>query len=98
MLRRGDWDGGRVLSEGAVEAITRPVGTPGGCGIGWWTNAGGRWPSLPRDAFAGGGAGHQILLVVPSLNLVAVRSGANLDRVDSAEGFWDAAKDISSPR
>ncbi|MCP5515966.1 MAG: serine hydrolase [Verrucomicrobiales bacterium] len=92
MLRRGDWDGGRVLSEGAVEAITRPVGTPGGCGIGWWTNAGGRWPSLPRDAFAGGGAGHQILLVVPSLNLVAVRSGANLDRVDSAEGFWDAAE------
>jgi hypothetical protein len=34
--------------------------------------------SMAKDAFWGSGAGHQILLVVPSLNLIAVRNGENL--------------------
>jgi len=44
-------------------------------GIGAWLNSGGFWSSLPRDAVVGAGAGHQILLVVPSLDIVVVRLG-----------------------
>ena len=33
---------------------------------------------LPRDAFWGSGAGHQVVLVIPRLNLIAVRNGASL--------------------
>jgi hypothetical protein len=58
-----------------VRQVTRDVGTPGNCGIGWWNNNEGEYVKLPKDAFWGSGAGHQIVLVVPSLNLIAVRNG-----------------------
>jgi CubicO group peptidase (beta-lactamase class C family) len=79
MLREGDWDGRRLISADAVRQVTRDVGTPGNCGIGWWSNNDGSYPELPRDAFCGSGAGHQIVLVVPSLNLIAVRNGENIE-------------------
>ena len=78
MLRGGDWDGTRLLSETAVKLITTDAGTPGHGGIGWWSNAEGKYPALPRDAFWGSGAGHQVLFVVPSRRLIAVRNGASL--------------------
>src|SRR5207302_9443332 len=72
MLRKGDWEGKRLLSEEAVRQTTTHAGLPGNCGIAWWTNFDGRYARLPRDAFWGSGAGHQVLLVVPSLDLVVV--------------------------
>jgi len=79
MLREGDWEGRRLIGPDAVRQVTRDVGTPGNCGIGWWSNNDGSYPELPRDAFCGTGAGHQIVLVVPSLNLVAVRNGETIE-------------------
>ena len=56
---------------------------PGHSGLGWWVNRapdGTRlWKSAPEDAFGGAGAGHQFLLVVPSLDLIVVRNGQRLD-------------------
>ena len=78
MLRQGDWNGTRILSRDAVRLVTTDTGTPGHGAIGWWSNREGKYPALPRDAFWGSGAGHQVLLVIPSLNLVAVRNGATL--------------------
>ena len=48
MLRRGDWDGTRLIDPGAVSQVTQDAGTPGNCGIGWWTNAGGSAPPAPQ--------------------------------------------------
>ena len=78
MLREGDWEGTRVISAVAVRLVTRDAGTPGNCGIGWWNNNEGRFPELAEDAFWGSGAGHQVVFVVPSLNLIAVRNGSTL--------------------
>lgn len=78
VLREGDWDGTRLLSTEAVRQVTNNAGLPGNCGMGWWTNGAGRYSYLPRDAYWGAGAGDQILLVVPSLNLIMVRNGAQL--------------------
>ncbi|MFQ5688803.1 MAG: serine hydrolase domain-containing protein [Gemmatimonadota bacterium] len=64
-----------------------PPGAPGG---GWWLNLDGAWPSLPPDAFAAIGGGHQVLLVVPSLDLVAVRQGEMLS--SPGEGFGTALR------
>jgi hypothetical protein len=75
MLREGDWEGRQLINSDAVRQVTRDVGRPGNCGIGWWSNNEGECAKLPRDAFWGSGAGHQIVLVVPSLNLIAVRNG-----------------------
>jgi CubicO group peptidase (beta-lactamase class C family) len=79
MLRGGDWEGKRLLSEETVRQIATDAGTPGHGGIGWWSNREGKYPSLPRDAFWGSGAGHQVLFVVPSRQLIAVRNGAVFD-------------------
>ena len=57
-------------------------------GLGWWTNFDGVWAKVPRDAFAGAGAGNQVLLVVPSLDLIVVRNGSNLFNSAKGEGFW----------
>jgi CubicO group peptidase (beta-lactamase class C family) len=79
MLRQGDWEGRRLISAEAVRQVTRDAGTLGNCGIGWWNNNDGEFPELPKDAFWGSGAGHQVVFVVPSLNLIAVRNGSTLE-------------------
>jgi CubicO group peptidase (beta-lactamase class C family) len=79
VLRGGDWDGRRLLSPDAVRQVTTSAGLPGDCGMGWWTNAAGRYKTLPRDAVWGAGAGDQVLLVIPSLKLIMVRNGAALE-------------------
>ena len=78
VLRGGEWDGQRILAEDAVRQITGDAGLPGHCGMGWWTNADGRYAHLPRDAVWGAGAGDQVLFVVPSLRLIMVRNGREL--------------------
>ncbi|MCI0357440.1 MAG: serine hydrolase [Planctomycetaceae bacterium] len=78
MLREGDWHGKQLISRDAVQQTTSDAGTPGPCGIGWWTNNDGHLAGIPRDAYWAAGAGDQFLLVVPSLKLIAVRNGAAL--------------------
>jgi CubicO group peptidase (beta-lactamase class C family) len=78
MLRKGNWEGVQLINEEAVRATTSSAGLPGENGMGWWTNADGRFASLGKDAFWASGAGHQTLLVVPSLNLICVRNGGEL--------------------
>ncbi len=78
MLRKGNWEGIQLISEEAVQLTTSGAGLPGSCGMGWWTNADGRFEKLPTDAFWGSGAEHQTLLVVPGLSLVCVRNGGSL--------------------
>ena len=85
LLRRGDWEGNRLLDPTVVqEATTHPIpGLPGYGLFGWSGNVDNnglqQYPSLPKDAFYALGAGHQIDLVIPSLNLIMVRNGDFLD-------------------
>lgn len=88
MLREGDWDGRRLLDASIVRACVDVPRAPAANewqgprsprpGFGWWTNRDAAWPSVPRDAYLGAGAGDQLLLVVPSLDLIAVRFGSKL--------------------
>lgn len=78
VLREGAWNGKQILSAESIRLVTQSAGLPGDCGMGWWTNAKGRFPFMPRDAVWGAGAGDQVLLVVPSLDLIMVRYGADL--------------------
>jgi CubicO group peptidase (beta-lactamase class C family) len=94
LLRQGDWDGTRILSKDAVRQITGDAGLPGSCGMGFWTNAAGRYAKLSKDACWGAGAGDQVLLLIPSLNLIVVRNGDTLeeppaDAVDVFAKFHD---------
>jgi CubicO group peptidase (beta-lactamase class C family) len=77
VLHEGDWNGQRILSQQSIRDATHDAGLPGNCGMGWWSNGGQRY-KLPKDAVWGAGAGDQLLLVVPSLNLIMVRNGETL--------------------
>jgi CubicO group peptidase (beta-lactamase class C family) len=95
LLREGDWNGKTILSKDAVKQVTGDAGLPGHCGMGFWTNADGRYPNLPKDTYYGAGAGDQLLIVVPSLNLIVVRNGEALapepkGAKDVFEAFHDA--------
>ncbi len=97
MLERGTWQGRQLIARKVVEEGLRPAGLPDSkekhapaSGLGWWVNANGAWPEVPRDAFAGAGAGHQFLLVVPSLDLIVVRNGPAINPEGHGRGFWDA--------
>jgi len=84
MLRKGNWDGQQLISVATVERVTAHAGLPNNAGLGWWINreldGGKNWKSVPIDAFYGSGAGNQFLLVIPSLNLIVVRNGDQLDK------------------
>jgi len=102
MMHRGEWlDSAQILPAAWVDrALTYadtpvPERTPGNpaplSGLGWWLNCDGVWPTVPRDAFAGAGAGNQILLVIPSLDLILVRNGETIGDAEAGEGFWGGA-------
>jgi len=98
MLRKGNWQGKQLIDSRRVETVLRYAGTPKpdrppgnpqpASGLGWYTNFDGVWSKVPRDAFTGAGAGNQVLLVVPSLDLIVVRNGGNLYDSSKGEGFW----------
>ena len=97
-LQRGTWNSRELIEPRSIARATTYAGTPRprrapndpapGSGLGWWVNDDGVWSSVPRDAFAGAGAGHQVLLVVPSLDLVVVRNGGSLREPGEPEHFW----------
>ena len=97
MLQHGNWDGKQLFPAGLTRKMTSYAGTalPDrhkeafslASGLGWWTNYDGVLKSVPKDAFAGAGAGQEVLLVVPSLDLVLVRNGQYLSP-QGEDRFW----------
>lgn len=93
-LRRGVWDGQRLLSESFVELVHTPQPTSAAAtnadpehdptatknyGVLWWTNTSGELPDVPRDAYWAWGLGDNLIIVIPSLDLVIVRTGNDPD-------------------
>ena len=101
MLQRGEWNGHELISRKWAEKVVKYAGMPLpdrrkegpflGSSLGWYTNFDGVWPQVPRDSFVGAGAGHQLLFVIPSLDLVAVRNGNVL--AQDAPTYWGALFD-----
>lgn len=87
ILGAGSWNGRRLVGSGMLQTLLGPSQTLNpSYGLLWWSNArpgadafgrgdGLRFPSAPRDTVAALGAGGQMLLVVPSRNLIVVRQG-----------------------
>ncbi len=98
LLHDGVWQGGRVLQADGVRQTTQYAGTPlpdrastnpwPAPTPGWWSNFEGVLKGLPRDAFCGAGSGNQILLVIPSLDMIVVRNGGHLGDLQQGEDFW----------
>jgi CubicO group peptidase (beta-lactamase class C family) len=102
MMLQGRWNGRELIGREIVkqmladQKLARPPRSPTdpapASGLAWYTNADGVWPAAPRDAFIGAGAQHQIMVVVPSLDLIVVRNGDSLG--DVHPGFWGPVYDL----
>ncbi len=96
MMLRGQWNHRELIRRDVVQRVLTDQGMPRpgrsatdpapASGLAWYTNSDGIWPAAPRDTFAGAGASHQVIVVVPSLDLVVVRNGDALG--DTKPGFW----------
>jgi len=56
--------------------ITKPTAQSNGTyGAHWWLNAEGKYPDVPRDLYSANGYQGQYVFVIPSKDLVIVRTG-----------------------
>jgi CubicO group peptidase (beta-lactamase class C family) len=88
-LRDGVWDGKRILPQGYVDFLRTPTTAQGANAYGahWWLslpNKQGLLKGGPYDSFEAQGFQGQLIMVIPSKDLVIVRLGLMRD-----EKGWD---------
>ncbi|NSW94273.1 MAG: serine hydrolase [Bacteroidales bacterium] len=77
-LHNGNWLGEQLLPEGWVDYTTTPaVGSDGGYGALFWLNKSGQFPGIPSDMFYCDGYDGQRIFIIPSKELVIVRTGCS---------------------
>ncbi len=74
MLRRGEWNGRRVISEAWVREATSQQGVSPGYGYLWWLNSAAKpaWASAPATSYSAQGAGSNTIWIDPEHDLVVV--------------------------
>lgn len=79
-LHEGNWDGEQVLDSSWVHYASKPTNTSNGrYGAQFWLNAGGHHPDVPLDMYSSNGFKGQYVFIVPSKDLVVVRTGLVAD-------------------
>ncbi|WP_350288434.1 serine hydrolase [uncultured Croceitalea sp.] len=75
-LNNGSWNGEQLFSEEWVNYITTPTQfSDGKYGAHFWLNSNGFYPDVPRDLYSMNGFQGQYVFVIPSKDLVVVRTG-----------------------
>jgi CubicO group peptidase (beta-lactamase class C family) len=75
-LHRGHWAGTQVFDSTWVDYITRPTANSNGSyGAHFWLNRDGKYPDAPKDMYMANGYQGQHVFIIPSKNLVIVRTG-----------------------
>lgn len=88
----GEWDGKKLISDEYMEEAVKPVRGNSAYGFLFWLNHRGNWssttgmsgrnskpiPGAPDDLIVMKGLGGQIVLVMPSSNIVVVRLGTSI--------------------
>jgi len=75
-LNRGNWNGEQIVDSTWVDYVSTPTNTSDGrYGAQFWLNAGGHYPDVPRDLYSANGYQGQYVFIIPSKDLVVVRTG-----------------------
>ena len=75
-LNKGHWNGKQIFSPDWIDYITKPTANSNGVyGAHWWLNSGGKYPDAPRDLYSANGFQGQRVFIIPSKDLVIVRTG-----------------------
>lgn len=103
-LRDGVWEGERLLPEGWVD-FSRSKSTGANTnlyGAGFWITAGGEEPTMPQaprtppwDAFNANGSEGQTIWIVPSRDLVIVRTGQMENTFENWNLLFEWCQEIS---
>lgn len=98
MMRKGNWDGKQLIDSSWVKRAIAYSGTSipprhekqpaPAATMGWYCNFDGIWQRAPRDTFCGAGAQNQLLIVIPSLDMIIVRYGRDMADPQKDEGFF----------
>jgi CubicO group peptidase (beta-lactamase class C family) len=73
-LNQGKWQDRQLISANWVQEATGPSQTLNpSYGYLWWNNSTGKWPGVPKDAYAALGRFDNNMLIVPSLDLIVIR-------------------------
>lgn len=93
-LHEGNWNGDQVIDSAWVKYSSSPTNTSEGrYGAQFWLNAGGYYPDVPLDLYSCNGFKGQYVFIIPSKNLVVVRTGLAADPKFDVNAFL---KDIIS--
>lgn len=75
-LNEGVWNGQRLLTPEWVYYVAEVTdGSAGTYGAHFWLNAEGKYPDVPKDLFSANGFQGQYVFIIPSKDLVVVRTG-----------------------
>jgi len=84
LLRRGEWNGRRILSEDWVNRAIQPTDIAPQYGYMWWLsrNKRGIFPSAPESSFFALGSGGNVIWIAPEFDLVVVTRWLDVAKVD----------------
>jgi len=75
-LHNGNWNGDQLFDPNWVSYITTPtLHSDGVYGAHFWLNANGKFPDVPRDMYSANGYQGQHVFIIPSKDIVIVRTG-----------------------
>ncbi|MGB3150058.1 MAG: serine hydrolase [Maribacter sp.] len=75
-LNKGNWNGEQLFSPSWSDYVSKPTKNSDGVyGAHFWLNAGGKYPDVPRDMYSANGFQGQRVFIIPSKELVIVRTG-----------------------
>jgi len=75
-LNNGLWNGKQLFDASWVHYVTEPtLHSNGTYGAHFWLNANGKYPDVPRDLYSANGYEGQYVFIIPSKDLVIVRTG-----------------------
>lgn len=97
-LNRGEWNGARLFHPQWVDQVTRPTKHSGNSyGMHFWLNQGGSYPDAPKDLYMANGYQGQHVFIIPSRDLVVVRTGLAESPDFDTNGFLAALMAAFNP-
>ncbi len=87
-LNKGNWNGQQLFDQNWVDYVRKPTAhSEGDYGGHFWLNSGGKFPDVPRDMYSANGYQGQRVFIIPSKDLVIVRTGLAEEPEFDINGF-----------
>jgi len=87
-LHKGNWNGTQIFAPDWIDYVTKPtINSDGVYGAHFWLNAGGKYPDVPRDMYSANGFQGQRVYIIPSKDLVVVRTGLGQEPLFDVNSF-----------